>query len=195
MEIAKDVLNLDYQELELDIKFDSADWNIAINYLEKRINERFIEPINKLIEMEANLNPVERKFGFSVLALDCLLLETIQCFYEGVTDSSYDSKNIYKRFLTQREGFKEHFDDKLANEFYHKFRCGVIHQAQTSLDSKIWSVGKLISKNNNYTIVNRILFHQKITEVFNNYIKELRLKKDFILLNNFKTKMDFIAGK
>jgi hypothetical protein len=194
MEIAKGVLNTDYLSLNLDKAKVSNDWDIAFNYFEKRISERFIEPINKLIEAEDNLKPFEKKFGFSVLALDCLLVETIQSFYEGKTNSSSESKKIFKRFLRQREGFKEHFiTDKLATDFYYKFRCGILHQAQTSSDTKIWTIGKLISINGNYLIVNRVLFHEKIITVFDNYLKELRTKKNIALMENFKKKMDYIA--
>lgn len=194
MEIAKGIQNSDYLKLNLDTGNVSSDWDTAFNYFEKRINERFIEPINKLIEAEENLKPIEKKFGFSVLALDCLLVETIQSFYEGITDSSNNSKKIFKRFLTQQEGFKEHFiNDNLAEDFYYKFRCGILHQAQTSSDSKIWTVGKLISTNSNYLVVNRILFHEKIINVFTNYLQELRTKKNIDLLKNFKKKMDYIA--
>ena len=195
MEISKGIYHSDYLKLNLDDRFLSSDWEIAFNYFEKRINERFIEPINKLIESEENLNPIDKKFGFSILALDCLLIETIQSFYQGITNSSSKSKKIFKRFLTQQDGFKEYFiTDKIAEDFYFKFRCGLLHQAQTSSDSKIWSVGELISTKGNYFIVNRVLFHEKIITVFNSYLKELRETKDKTLLKNYKIKMDYIAG-
>jgi len=194
MEIAKGIQSTDYLKLNLDISNISNEWNTAFDYLEKRITERFINPINKLMEAEDDSQPYEKTFGFAILALDCLLLETIQSFYEGITNSKGKSKGIFIRFLTQQEGFKEDFTtNQLAEDFYYKFRCGILHQTQTGSDTKVWSVGKLVSQSGNFLIINRVKFHQNIISVFNNYLTQLREKDNSNLLKNFKVKMDYIA--
>lgn len=195
MEIAKGVQNIDYLKLNLT-DYENSDWTLAIGYLEKRLIGRFIEPADKLIQFESDKNAIDKKYGFAVLALDCLLLETIQSFYEGITDSSGKSKFLFVQFLQNRKNFKEYFNaENDAVRFYKDFRCGILHQGQTSGDAKVWSVGDLIWKTNDFVTVNRLLFHEKMKTELEEYINILRTKNDTTLLDNFKIKMDFIACK
>jgi hypothetical protein len=186
----------DYKKLNLDPKdLNNNNWLTAIEYLERRLSERFIEPANLLIKAESHLEPKDKKFGFTILAIDFLLTETLECFYEGIIDSSGQSKPIFARFLTQRDSFKSYFktlgDGK---DFYKKFRCGILHQAQTSADTKVWTVGDLICQSGQYTIVNRDKYHELLMQEIEDYLKKLRARTDVTLLANFKNKMDFICG-
>ncbi|MCK4828756.1 hypothetical protein KA005_74180 [bacterium] len=196
MEIAKGVKVEDYKKLNLDTKGPNTNnWLTAIDYLEKRLSERFVEPAELLIESERHLEPKDKKFGFTILAIDFLLTETLQCFYEGIIDSTGQSKFIFARFLTQRDSFKSYFKTPEDGErFYIEFRCGILHQAQTSADTKVWTVGDLIWQRGQYTIVNRNKYHDMLLQEIKNYLKKLRARTDITLLKNFKTKMDFICG-
>jgi hypothetical protein len=194
VEIAKGIKNTDYLELDLSSN-DNSDWQTAFDYFEKRIQERFIEPINILIESEKDRLAGEKKFGFTILALDFLLVETIQSFREGKTESNGKSKKVFCRFLTESDNFKEYFKAKFnAGEFYKNFRCGILHQSQTFGDTKVWAVGELIRKNGKFTIINRELFHKKLINEIEQYLAELRKQTNNELLKNFKIKMDFISG-
>lgn len=194
MEIAKGIYNSNYEDLNL-VDLQNEDWSIAIDYLEKRLIERYIEPIEILIDAEKDKTAKDKKFGFTILAIDCLLAETIQSFYEGEIDSKGKSKAIFVRFLRKRDNFQKHFQtDKDASKFYENFRCGILHQGQTFGDTKIWAIGQLIQKQGNYIVINRVEFHNKIKEELNLYIAELRKKQNSTLMVNFKRKMDFICG-
>jgi len=195
MEIAKGVKAEDYLKLDLKDK-TSPDWDIAFEYLRLRLTDRFIEPADRLIELENKLLASEKKYGFAVLAIDCLLSETIQAFYEGITNSTGHSKRLFINFLRERENFKQYFiDDKQAEDLYINFRCGILHQAQTSSDTKIWTIGNLIMKTDRFVIVNRELYHENIKNELDIYITRLKYKDNMLLLDNFKIKMDFIAGR
>jgi len=194
MEIAKGISAELYKKLDLTIQA-SQDWDKAFEYFDKRISERYLEPVDVLIAYEKSKFPIEKKFGFTIFAIDCLLIETLQSFYEGITDSSGHSQRLFKNFLMQRDYFKSYFEtDYEAKQFYINFRCGILHQAQTFGDTKIWSVGELIRKEGNYQIVNRIEFHNAVKKEKELYLISLRTKTNAILLTNFKTKMDFIAS-
>lgn len=192
MDIAKRVPAEEYLKLNLSA-YNNADWQKAFNFLEARLNQRFIEPADKLIELEKGVPAYDKKFGFAVLAIDCLLTETIQSFYEGVTDSTGKSKQLFVNFLTNRVHFKNYFNQTQAEEFYKNFRCGILHQAQTSSDTKVWAVGDLIRRTGKFVTVNRELYHDKIKQELTDYLFLLRSKSDTTLLKNFKDKMDFIA--
>jgi len=195
MEIAKGIQHSDYLKLNLN-DYSCPDWDTAIEYFKKRINERFIEPIRILIESESDKQAIEKKYGFTILAIDFMLIETIQSFIEGKTETKSKSKKVFKRFLRKRKNFKDYFKtDKEAEDFYHNFRCGILHQSQTFGDTKVWTVGELIRKSGKYTIVNRELFHKKVESEFENYVMNLEKKSDKNLLKKFKVKMDFIVGK
>lgn len=54
----------------------TKDWVRAVEIFEDRIEGRFLQPIRSTIS--------NRWSGFAVLALDALLVETLQQFWEGV---------------------------------------------------------------------------------------------------------------
>jgi hypothetical protein len=195
MEIAKGIKSEDYLKLDLS-DYKNDDWFLAFTYLEKRLYDRFIEPIQVLQAAEIDKSIQDKKFGFTILAIDCMLIETIQSFYEGVTNSHGQSQNLFKTFLTKRENFKSFFaSPKEAGEFYINFRCGILHQAQTFGETKIWTVGELIRRHGKYIIVNRELFHIAVMAELKIYLELLNSKTNTLALDNFKIKMDFIAGK
>ena len=192
MEIAKRVSAKHF--LTLNLVSTGANWDEAISILKQRINERFIEPTDKLIEFEKELPPEDKKYGFTIMALDCLLCETIQSFYEGVKNSKGKSKQIFKRFLQQRQHFKSFFvTEKQAEDFYYDVRCNLLHQAQTSAVTKIWTVGALVNRTAAETTINRLAFHEAIKAEFDIYLSLLADPNNVQLRNNFKNKMIYIA--
>ena len=195
MEIAKGIKAADYLKLDLS-DYKNSDWKIAIGYFEKRIADRFLDPINVLQEFENGKSAIEKKFGFTVLAIDFLLVETLQSFIEGKTNTDRKSKKTFKRFLRERDNFKPFFNkDFDPEDFYKDFRCGILHQSQTFGDTKVWTVGELIRKVGKYTIVNRELFHSYLFKELENYKLNLMKQNNEQLMDNFKIKMDFISGK
>jgi hypothetical protein len=76
MQIAPGIEAEKWQALKLDDPA-SPDWPEAIRILEARICERFIDPVDHLIATEQVKPLAERRFGFTVLAVDCLLIETL----------------------------------------------------------------------------------------------------------------------
>lgn len=194
MEIAKGITADDYNKLNLT-SHKNPDWQTAFQYLDNRLTERYVDPVELLINSEKEISASQKRFGFTIMAIDCLLIETIQSFYEGVTNSHGQSQQLFKNFLTQREHFKEFFKTQVeAGDFYINFRCGILHQAQTFGDTKIWTVGQLIMRQGKYVIVNRDLFHEAVKKEKKLYLDLLCKQDNNHLLDNFKTKMDFIAS-
>ncbi|MBL7719811.1 MAG: hypothetical protein JNL72_13305 [Flavipsychrobacter sp.] len=187
MELAKKFTSTDYNKLD----FSKAEtWDKTINVLQNRLNERYIEPADKLIEFEAGIPFPDRKFGFTILAIDCLLIETLQSFYEGKTNSKNISRDLFTDFLMKRDSFKSYFPTIAEAEFfYYNFRCGILHQAQTFSNTKVRAIGSLVSKNNGMTIVNRIRFHEAVKKEVEEYILLLKNGTNNQLRKNFKIKM------
>jgi hypothetical protein len=129
MYIAPGIHRDEWLKLELD-DAASLDWNRAIEIFAARIQSRYLEPVDLLIKADESRSPVERRYGFSIMAIDCLLIETLQSFRDGLTDTKNKSEEMFKKYLTERKGFREHFDGKQAKTFFYDFRCGILHQAE-----------------------------------------------------------------
>lgn len=165
------------------------DWKKAIEIFIDRIDGRFLRYIRQI---EFN-----KYAGFVVMALDCLLIETLQQFYAGVQDTPIKKgRDYFITFLT-RGTFGHFFTQDLANKFYRDIRNGILHQAEIKGSSKI-SI-RTDSPLVNYTsdkkgiIVNRKLFHQDLLLEFEDYVSRLRDQGEKELRNNFRRKMDYIC--
>jgi len=152
-----------------------------------RMNGRFFEAVRAMEEQEFS--------GFALLALDCLLIESLQQFKEGVdTTPRGQGGRYFERFLTGTE-FKKYFDAVTAAVFYDEFRCGILHQAEIKNNSRVWSIGPLLRKtpDGQGLVINRKKFHSTLRTVFADYLRTLRRGEDKTLRENFKRKMDLIC--
>lgn len=164
------------------------DWQRAVDILEDRIRGRFFDIVDKI--------QGESFAGFAVMALDCLLIETLQQFFEGVHETpSGKSREYFEKFLTQT-AFREDFDGEMAQAFYRKIRCGILHQAEIRGNSRIRiDAPDLVSWTDDCRglIINRKKFHQKLESVFQKYLAWLRDGADQDLRKKFRRKMDAIC--
>ena len=194
MQIAKNFTSDEWHSLKLD-ENNEDDWQKAIDVLKNRIYERYLEPIEVLISAENSINPENKKFGFTILAIDLLLMETLQAFKEGQVNTSDGSKKIFKNFLKQSSYFSSYFStEDLREKFYKEVRCGILHQAEVQSDkARIWSVGELYKDHGDFYTINRNELHKCLKKDFDDYITLLcdpSSKKEREL---FKKKMDAIA--
>lgn len=169
----------------LDLSKDS-DWRKATAIIADRMDGRFFKMV-KLIQKEDFS-------GFAVLALDCLLIESLQQFRMGVdTTPKWKATEYFAAFLTSY-GFRNHFTLDTATKFYTQFRCGILHQAEIKLSSKVLRYGPLVmeTSDNNGLVVNRKRFHAELRRAFAQYLREL-IAGDQVLRKNAETKMKFIC--
>ncbi len=167
---------------------DSSNWSQAVEIFKDRIQERYLKPIKILLEDENNKK--QKRFGFIIMSIDSLLIETLGSFREG---KQYGSKEVFFRYLSKSEEFKLTYDH--AKLIYDHFRCGLLHQAEVKYRSKIKISGPIHNIINDKEInVNRIKFHNALQESFDRYCKELLDGNDKKLRANFIKKMNFICG-
>jgi hypothetical protein len=115
-----------------------SNWETAVSILERRIRGRFANAIEFLIADDEPRPATERCWGFVILAADCLLVETLQAFRRGLTDTRGKSKELCVQFLTERTAFKPFFTSQdIATRFYYEFRCGLAHNAQVFGDGLV----------------------------------------------------------
>jgi len=165
-----------------------------INIFHDRIESRYLKPV-RLIAADKEIGEFS---GFSILALDCLIIETLSQFYSGSDETQGEHKKAFWTFFKSSDRFKGSFSKAKAFTFYSHYRCGILHQAQTKLKSvvrmdqeeMIKTVGAKVSDG---LVVDRVIFHSalecEITDYKNrlqNGSKELR--------TYFISKMNFICG-
>jgi hypothetical protein len=193
MYIAPGVSNTDWLALRLD-EPNSSDWQRAIEIVDARLRTRFLEPADLLIEVDAKRPPAERRFGFAILAIDCLFIEGFQSFIDGLETTNGQSKKLFKKFLTSRPLLSEFFSTpEIAERFYVEFRCGILHQAEIHGSSRVWSVGPILRERAGSLIVNRTELHKRLKMEFENYLNDLKSPSSTFLRSNLRQKMAFVC--
>lgn len=173
------------------------DWKRMVEIFEDRIEGRFLKPV-RLIANDLGIGEFS---GFSILALDCLIIETLNQFYSGLDETEGAHWKAFWDFFKNSEFFKGHFSRKKAFTFYSHYRCGILHQAQTKEKSvvridqstMIQSVENDISKG---LIVDRSIFHKALEKEISSYMEKLKKggKENSKLRSNFVKKMNIICG-
>ena len=174
----------DWRALDLN---KNSDWCKAVRILEDRLNARFFDAVEAIDHQDFS--------GFAVLALDCLLIETLQQFKEGVDETPRrKGEEYFVDFLTAAP-FSAYFTKADASTFYDHFRCGILHQAEIKASSKVWRVGPLSAPTPDATglIINRKRFHSVLRKAFASYLVALRNRTDATLCRNFVQKMGYIC--
>ena len=179
------------------------DWKAAFELLHTRIETRFLNPINWILEKRLDAGE-----GFSVVALQCILMEFLEATYQGkiYTTSKQprpfeynSSKQLFSDFLLGHKPFSEHFKTKAnANGFFDNVRCGLLHEAATKETSRINHAPRhdmlvLFEANDPSNMrIYRENFYQAILDFIEEYRVELMSNRELQI--NFIRKMDDICG-
>ena len=84
-EIAPGYSNLAWKNFSLDPTISNhADWENAIKVVKIRFEDRFLEPADRLIQLGKSDGGGMQRFGFAILAIDFLVIESLQGFREGI---------------------------------------------------------------------------------------------------------------
>jgi len=195
------------------------DWARMIQIFKDRMEYRYFSALQSLIDAD-RYQPTPR-FGFSIMALDCLLMETLHQFYKGYKKSRGNGKAIngkvrkitkdgsngqfFCEFLMQSSSkFKRHFENQpgAAVIFYQDIRCGILHSGET-LNSTLIRVHKTDEdKNELFTIIGqeegiilfRDTFHKLLQEEFDEFCNRLLDAEHKDLRKRFIKKMGYICG-
>jgi hypothetical protein len=176
----------DYKAIDFNTE---EGWQRAIDIFEDRIRSRFLNVVAEIEDMPHS--------GFAVMALDCLLIETLEQTRQGVAETpSRMGKKYFVDFLT-KTAFQSSFVNDMAQRFYRWIRCGILHQAEVKGSSRIRTDSNLplvqFSPDGNGLIINRRKFHRKLVCVFEDFIDTLRNPANDVERNNFRNKMDAIC--
>ena len=187
----------DWQKLDLDDPVHvTLDWGKAIAIFEERIRSRFIRPAQALIDSDKGTS--SERNGFAVLAIDFLLIETVQGFKKGQTDHKGQSKRLFKEFLKGWNMFNKCVSDGgnsevLAGNLYEQGRCALHHTGATDRMIVRKSKAMIIFDADGLIEINRTKFHTELDKAFASYLADLRATSNAALRENFRNKMAHIC--
>lgn len=208
---------------------DESAWSCAIEVFERRMKERFFSCIEALMNADSKLDlkiapgaPPDCSTlpddagsqvivpGFAILALCCLLAETLQGFRQSPPKKDAVSgpctfpqgqcikpatTDQFREFL-HRPAFCRAFDEeKVATRFVNGVRNGIFHEGETR-GWVIWRdepSGKILAQQNGGYAINRTEFYRALKDEFEAYLKELRTRGNASLRARFVKKMTDIA--
>jgi hypothetical protein len=190
----------DWNDLQLQTR-NSPDWITAIKIFEDRIGGRFLKQID-LLDKNPKRN-IGVFAGFAIMALDCLLIETLEQFYKGKlrTGQGMDEK-VFFDFFQRSSNFNSFFNTQAkATIFYRQIRCGLLHQAQTKKRSTIHIRSEKMLQWVNPECpadgikIQRRLFHKEVVEIYTSYINKLKHINQLNLKRKFRRKMNHVVNQ
>jgi hypothetical protein len=113
----------------------NGDRRAIAEFIVERFNERYFCPIQTSLH----------KHGFASMAIACLIIETLESFYQGLTDTKNVSGKMFQDFF-QRKTELNVFG-AADNWFYKDIRCGILHQAESRGGWRILRSGPLLDRN------------------------------------------------
>lgn len=157
-------------ELETD-----GGWSKKPGFIKQRLYERYIEPIRALNWHE---DTKEKKHGFSIMAVSCLLIETLVSFWRGwETTESYREANGKWHVGKSGKAFKLFFRTQprflsfRGTQFYKHVRCGILHQGETTGG---WIIGRNGCLFDGNLRINATRFHNQLAFAVMDYMNDLR---------------------
>lgn len=184
------------------------------------MRERFFNCIDALFvaDTKPDLQPPEAGQirncvpGFSIMALCCLLIDTLQGFREKpphpatpTGPCTFPSGSCIKPPPGTREQFESFLrlppfggtfrHDALAAKFVRGIRNGILHEAAT----RSWVIwrdepeGQIVAAQEDGFALNRTLFYEAVGREFESYLRELREPSNQALRQRFKKRMDEIC--
>ena len=174
----------------VDSCLNTAQKDLLASMIQRRYEERFLEPIRILRLARGHA----RGYGFAIMALCSLLIESLQSYRYGLPTThegeyaslaSFNPPPEYEIPKAERKSGAQVFVDffSLATHqilflgvdggtYYSMIRNGLLHQAQTKGGWKI-RIGQTHLWNGPEKIVDRNKFADALTCAFNQYLEEL----------------------
>lgn len=196
-------------------QYDQIDWENfqeVVDAFENRIDGWYLNPAQELAK--------DGHQAFSVLALDCLVIDMLSQFYLGKTRSSMD---FFVDYSSNVLGFCKHLNpaieyiktnnnpgtlDTEAKALYVGFRCGILHEGHIALyggidpgQSAVFSF-EYPSTSVKYSdgrdcpslTINPLELLNHIDREFRRYLTLLKSGTDQLLINHFKIKFQSSFG-
>jgi hypothetical protein len=133
--------------------------------IHRRFRERYLNPVS---------GKASPRHGFTIMAIACLMIEALESFRRGWPDTGQSGKgeHAFCSFFDAHDAFalfRGH-----ARDFWKGVRCGILHQAETSLAWRIRRDGPLLAEASGIRTVNATLFIRCLARVLDDYRNALK---------------------
>lgn len=162
-------------------------WDLAIDIVEDRIEGRWLKWVDKIAKFQFS--------GFAVLALDCIVLESLWGFRNGRAVPYRGEEDVYREMLSTKQ-FE--WPAKQIDDFRKFVRNGLIHDAETR---NHWLVEMTVPKTSiaesnpaGGYMINRSKFHKAVRDTFRDWVDLLR-SGDASLRARMRERMNDIIAK
>lgn len=183
--------------LRLDPTKDE-DWARALEIFRDRLEGRFLRPMRAMVG--------DPWSGFAILALDSLLIETPQQFWEGKPRTPFKvsakgckqlQSEAYFRAFLRGPLYAGGFSRQMAGLFYRTVRCGILHQAEAEGSSRVRRRGTIVAlrPDRRGIDIHPVKLHQELERAVERYLAILADKTETLRRQNFWNKMNYIARK
>jgi hypothetical protein len=100
------------------------DKNTIADAIHRRFRERYLDGLS-------GPKPISNAVhGFTKMAIACLMIESLESFRNGWSDTRGKSELAFCSFFDRNDEFGQFCGQ--AGEFYKHVRCGILHQAETT---------------------------------------------------------------
>lgn len=162
-----------YEELE-----KQEDRASLAKFIQERFEERYFLP---MLDSQS-------KHGFTFMAIGCLVVETLEAFYQGRADTKGASKAVFREFFNRYAPLSQFGHD--GDWFFENIRCGILHQGETRDGWRIKRSGLLLDKERKS--INADQFVIELRKAVAMYGQHLMVNDD--CWKNFKKKMKSVCA-
>ena len=162
-----------YRELEA-----AGNKSVLSRFIVERFKERYFRPIED--------SP--SKHGFTVIAVACLVIETLESFYQGRADTKGVSSKMFQDFFARDTALKVFAGGN--GWFYTDIRCGILHQSETRGGWRVQRKGQLLDTK--AKAINATALLRELLRAVETYAAQL--ETDEVLWKNFKKKMNAVCA-
>ncbi|MGQ9480005.1 hypothetical protein, partial [Chloroflexus sp.] len=149
-----------YRELEA-----RKDRKEIAKFVQDRFSERYIKPLHG--------SSKDSKHGFCTMAICCLMIEALESFWHGWSDTKGKSRKAFHHFFVRcsKQNLALEVFSPIAEDFYKGVRCGILHQAETTNGWRIRRKGLLFDPATK--TINATRFHVQLGQALQIYCDTL----------------------
>lgn len=165
---------------------DARNREVVADAIHRRFVERYLQPVSY------SAGPGR---GFTMMAIGCLMIEALESFRRGWPDTRKRGlgEQAFCSFFDAHDAFAPFRGH--AHDFYEGVRCGVLHQAETTLGWRIRRDGEVLAVVGGVRTINAKKFVLALRKALDSYRDRLKAAawedEIWILL---RKKMERICG-
>ncbi|MGA2904073.1 MAG: hypothetical protein ABSD98_09595 [Candidatus Korobacteraceae bacterium] len=148
------------------------------HFIRERFDERYFRPVEDSCS----------KNGFASLAVSCLVVESVESFYQGLGDTRNESRRMFRDFFNRDTPLKV-FAGGAKDWFFEDIRSGILHQAEARKGWRVLRTGPLVDPK--ARTINATRFLRVLRREVAAYAEQIAV--DDAIWQNFQKKMKVVC--